>query len=212
MIRIGLLQSSDPEDPDSAKYPLYLDVKTPSWQFVDGNISWHLRRVSSLNVSDKKPSGVPVGDSEAYLYSYGTPALLVKQSPSDGGGYIPPNSGQPWGQPVSGLEDLGSFSDIRYPWNGNSDETMDCEIEGPCDIVLFASVQQTDFEERTQLFGGTPPEGYDLGSLGPEDRFVLANPGAVYMRIAGSLIFETADMIGTPAPMNERPLPPGITP
>ncbi len=34
------------------------------------------------------------------------------------------------------------------------------------------------------------PGGYDLGGLGPEQRFYMTNQDAVYTRVAGSMVLE----------------------
>ena len=195
-----------------ANYPLELDVRSPFWKFVDGNISWHLRRVPPMyqNVTAN------LGNAESMQFLYGqTPALLFQQTPSDVGGYVPPYGGQPPGNIL--VPDLATFHDLRFHWKSDRAwESIDVEIEGPCDVALFASVKQTTVSgvsARTPLI---IPPGVPLGSLQREDAFISvpADPGnpqqqvgpapnAVYWRVAGSLIFEEENFIRVPLQLNE---------
>jgi len=192
-----------------ANYPLEREVTTPFWKFVDGNISWHLRRIGPLYQN----TTATTKNSESMQFLYGqTPALLFQNLPSDFGGYVPPYGGQPPGNAL--IPDLATFHDIRFPWWSNQAwHGLDIEIEGPCDIALFASVLQTNPLTRTPL---VIPPGVPLRTLQPEDAFIAtpANPAdprqqigpapnAVYARVAGSLIFEEPNMISTPLQLME---------
>ncbi len=192
-----------------ANYPLEHEVTTPFWKFVDGNISWHLRRVGPLYQN----TTATTKNAESMQFLYGqTPALLFQNTPSDVGGYVPPYGGQPPGNAL--IPDLATFHDIRFPWWSNQAwRSLDIEIEGPCDIALFASVLQTDPTTRTPL---VIPPGVPLRTLQPEDAFIATPadptnprqqigpaPNAIYARVAGSLIFEEPNMISTPLQLME---------
>jgi hypothetical protein len=121
-----------------------------------------------------------------------TPALIYSTSPAEVGGYAPP--GKVPGVPLIGQ--LGTFYDLRFGWrDDHAVSSLDTEIEGPCEIALYASIDQTDPGSRTTLVvPGSLPGGPN--GLGPEDAFVANFPDAIYWRIAGSLIFEEDQMYG----------------
>jgi hypothetical protein len=108
------------------------------------------------------------------------------------GGYAPPYAGRPPGTVL--IPEFGNFHDLRFPWkDDHAWESLDIEVEGPCAIELYASVQQTNPSTRPIL---------DLTSLGgcccglpPEEQFIQTFTNAVYTRIAGSLIFEEANFV-----------------
>lgn len=168
------------------QYPLELPITTPMWHFSDANISWHLRRVDpspNANMSVFNRPNLRFRLTES-------PALLFEKSPAEVGGYVPPYGGRPPGNVV--VTDLGAFQDIRFKWDDDHAwESIDAEIEGPCMVALFASVQQTSPGTRPTLRLPVPFLG---GSLPPEEAFLQDFPNAVYYRIAGSLIFEQENL------------------
>jgi hypothetical protein len=195
-----------------ASYPIELEVTSPYFKFPDANISWHLRRVPPMyqNVTAN------TNNCESRQFRYGqSPALLFENPTTDAGEYLPPYGGQPPGNIL--VPDLATFHDLRFPWrNSQVWQELDVEIEGPCDVALFASVKQTDPNSRTPLI---VPPGVPLETLSREDAFIakpLNNadpkqqvgmaPNAVYWRIAGSLIFEEENFYPTPREMTE-PMP-----
>lgn len=170
-----------PNDEQGTIYPIERPIVTPNWHFSDANISWHLRRYElqpNANFSEFNRSGTSFKNSS-------TPSLLFVKSPLEVGGYVPP---LPPGNVV--VPDLGNFHDIRFPWeDDHAWDSLDIEIEGPCTIGLFASVQQTVPATRATLALPSPlPGGIDC--LDPEDAFILNFPLSVYKRVAGALIFE----------------------
>src|SRR5579884_3895704 len=58
-----------------ASYPLEIAVESPWWKFVDGNISWHLRRVPPMfqnvtaNTNNKEGNQFLYGQTPALLFS-----------------------------------------------------------------------------------------------------------------------------------------------
>ena len=183
LVTIGLMVPNG-----ATNYPLEFEVTSPFWRFTDGNISWHLRRVpqgyqQTANIYNRE--GLQFMDAQ-------TPALLYSNAPTEAGGYAPP--GKIPGVPLIGQ--LGTFYDLRFGWrNDQAATSLDTEIVGPCEIALYASIDQTDPGSRTTLVvPGSLPGGF--GGLGPEDAFVANFPLAQYWRIAGSLIFEEDQMSG----------------
>jgi len=171
-----------PNDDQGSVYPLELQVTSPFWKFTDGNISWHLRRL---------PPGYQAtfetfsSEGEAYLDSQ-TPALIYSSAIGEGGGYLAPYRVP--GVPLIGQ--LGTWYDLRWNWRADQAYySLDAEIEGPCEIALYASVKQTNTETRPALvLPGSLPGG--TGCIPPEDAFVANFPNAVYWRVAGDLIFQ----------------------
>lgn len=163
-------------------------VVTPGWRFSDASVSWHLLRVPpqyQMFANKKNASG------KMYRYSQKNALLYESLSP-----YVAPWGGQlPAGaKPVGGL---GQFYDVRFPWEtAQAWNSLDIPVEGPASYVLFASVWQTDPDTRNTLStstdgaaSGLPPEENFLLDL-PDDTGSFKTNGAVYYRIAGSLIVE----------------------
>ena len=174
-------------------YPIYKDVTTPEWHFTDANISWHLRRVALEGVYNRNV----FNRAESMFRTSGTPSILFEKSPLEVGGYAPPNGGQPPGNVV--IPEFGNFHDVRFPWvDDHAWDSLDIEVRGPCAINFYASIQQTDPDTRPTLSGLTDPQ---IAELVPEERFLQRFPSAIYTRIAGSLIFEEANLYPEPVEM-----------
>lgn len=169
----------DPEE-DPTRYPLELEVTSPTWSFIDGNVSWHLRHVSPQDRAprtlwDDFPLAPPF-----IMDSQGTSAGILARIPVDGA-YLPLANGIPYGEPVA---DLGTFRDIRFPWNQRFQD-LSIEVPGPGTLVLFASVHQTNPDTRVQ-----PNVAVDGTYLRREDRFVLNHPTARYWRVGARMILD----------------------
>jgi hypothetical protein len=175
-------------------YPVYTPVVTPEWHFQDGNISWHLRKVPLSRI----PTANAGNAAELSYRDSDTPCILFENPPADAGGYAPPYGGYPPGDVV--IPEFGNFHDIRFPWqqNGQAWESLDIEIQGPCAINLYASIQQTNPDSRVTLPLGDIP----LSVLVPEEQFIQNFTNAVYTRIAGSLIFERANLYAEAKQLN----------
>lgn len=169
-------------------YPVQIDQKSPFWHFTDGNVSWHLRIVAgpgpqSMGLQGSTPSG------HATDYAAGTdPSLLVR----NGSALRPPAAGIP---PGHGIGSLGTFRDIRFPWDRQSAiSSLDLEVQGPVIVAFYASIRQTNPAQRQKL-GPLLPQNFPTGVLLPEDQFVLAldatNFPAIYRGVAGSIVMET---------------------
>jgi hypothetical protein len=164
--------------------PLELDVTSPTWHFVNGNVSWHLRFVNPKvqaflrTFPDVPPFTLPFASGQD-----GTTTAILARSQAP---YRALNEGVPYGEPVRGL---GTFRDIRYPWTQSSEPAaLGIEVLGPGDLVLFASVYQPDPELRP-----LPPvvlPAPELAVLRPEDAFVLSYPNARYWRIGAEMVVD----------------------
>ena len=154
-----------------------LEITSPLWSFLDGNISWHLRWQSRRSNIYRWAAGQLPGSSvnfngfdSAILYD----TLLEP--------YTAPGQGLPPGRDVPGL---GTLRDGRYPWD-NMGLTLDEVIKGPGSVVLYASVRQTNPETRFR-----PPPVADPGALRPEDRFLQAYPtNTFYGHVCGAITYE----------------------
>lgn len=187
------------DGPDAKNYPLELEIESPFWKFPDGNVSWHLRRVAPGKVTTNN-----AGNAEGLQFRYGsTPCLLFETPPSLG--YVPPNGGQPMGNALPEVPDLATFHDLRFPYRSSQTwSELDIEIEGPCDIVLYASVLQTNPSTRATY---TIPDTFIGSTVIPkETSFTATNgpaPSAVYKRIAGNMVFENPNQIAAPLELEE---------
>ena len=164
-----------------------MDVTTPTFQFVDGNVSWHLVREPPQKVDLIHPAK----DGINLIYqSAETSALLYEDYTSSGAtGYYnidltaytaPVGLMRTW-QPLGGL---GNVHDLRAPWlTDRAWDSLDVHIQGECRVSLYASVRQTDPSAR-------PATGPTSTPLPVEEAFIQAYPSVVYWRVAGALIFE----------------------
>ena len=193
----------------TSNYILEKQIETPYWHFPDGSVSWHIMRVppgmnTQFNTSN--------GDGLAYRYAQNA-ALLFEEHP-ELSSYVSPNAGIPYGVPLA--PSLGNFHDIRFPWvNDHAQTALDIEFEGPCDIVFFATVKQTDPDTRMQLvLPGSLPGG--TGCIPKEDAFLAnfqsATVPPTYWRIGGSLIFEEAAIFPWPRYLEEDEVNPWCIP
>ena len=182
--------------PDAGFAPVTFRVRTPTWHFADGNVTYFLRYLAGPPdqqgplPSQPQPNGV----SDTF---YGEGSALLAQGPYVPDylplappflPYAPLNNGQPAGSPVS---DLGTMETLRFLEREPHEQGLLAEpYRGPGLFVLWASVQQTNPTTRPPLVLNAPA---DPGALEPEDRFVLAVPNVVYRKLGGLL---RADMVG----------------
>lgn len=165
-----------------------LPVRTPLWRFVDGNVSWHLRRVT-----EREPEELATDVILGFPYSRtrrGLTAAILGRIAAPG--YIPLNAGIPYGQD---LGSLGNFYDIRFPWEDfDQSDDLGIEVVGPCDLVLYASVYQTDPATRPPFPGSDDLRNKLVEVVAPEDAFLLRLANARYHRIAGAMLLDFCNL------------------
>lgn len=181
-----LAQVSDGVSPPGTRtYFLERMIRNPTWSFQDGNVSFHLRQVSNVpNI----PTNVlnRAGSAQGYAQ---TPALLYNTI-NYAGTYSPPAI---QGDPL--IPELGTWHDLRFPWESSQGwDSVDIQVDGPCDVALYASVKQTNPATRTTLTLPAFPNVQMEALEDSEDLFVFAFPQAQYGRVAGSLIFEEEEI------------------
>ena len=196
---IGYLITKDVEDQSKSR-SIECQVITPSFRFDSGNLSWHLTVHSEIN----RPIGALNADSFSYLFA---PMSLVYQAATFNAAnlnvygrpdyyttltsYTPPNNGFPYGSAL--IPALGTFYDIRFPWNyGDCLGNMDFEVEGPCTVTFWCSVCQRDTSNEIRA---TSPndDPLETGWGGPEETFLQNFPDAIYWRVGGRMIWEDAE-------------------
>ena len=196
--------------PDATPYIVEMPVTTPNWGFQDGNIAWGLRRVNRprerarvtdtdsfrYRFSDTSATGALVYESATFppthLSPAGRPDFYTSLT-----SYVAPNRGRFYGQALDGQ--FSTFRDLRFDWK--SDEAWDSlhiPVEGPCSVVFYASVRQTNPATRGSLAALLPfamPDG-----MPPEEQFLLNFPtngdtgvGVQYWRVAGGIVYENVD-------------------
>lgn len=194
------------------EYPVRMNVQTPFWRFIDGNVSWHLVREPATVDSTKLVKtdaqnwthGV-TGKGSAMLYDTftntnvdpvtGAPILYFQNLTA----YTPPLVNADRRQPVAGC---GNLRSILYPWNNpQAWDSIEEEIEGNCRISLYASLLQTNPLTRpAATIPNITTSGYDLGFAIPEEVFLAAYPqpaeggsttsAPIYWDIGGAILFE----------------------
>jgi len=187
LVTIGTTVSVEQNGPD---YPIELPVVDPFWHFLDGDVSWHLRRQPGY----ERPNREFFADTAiARPYSYTRdatgPAIVARLLPVSAGGpgYLALNGGVPYGAELAGL---GTFRDLRYPWTTSipPDTNLDIQVVGPCKVNLYASVYQTDPDRRPD-----PPVIIEGPWTRPEDSFVWRFPEARYWRVGAELAVDFCD-------------------
>lgn len=200
-------------DSPTGTYILEKQVTTPFWHFTDGSVSWSINRVQP----GRNPlPHVDNTDSVAFTYAQGS-ALVFRTNPGLAT-YTPPAAGRPLGTPIA--PSLGNIHDLRWPWNDPSQESMRIEVQGPCDLVFTATVQQTNPSTRTTLLlPSTLPGGTEC--LPSEDAFVANFPNTsgtptivapIYWRIGGSLVVEEANDFPWPRELQDDTTAPWCPP
>jgi hypothetical protein len=160
-------------------YYLEKEIVSPLWSFLDGNISWHLRLLNRAEQRSRGPGGPIVPGTSGDVYTGRDSALLYNQLLP----YIAPGNGVVPGRAVPYL---GTWRDMRFPWNDPGIE-LDTVVSGPSQVIMYASVHQTDPDTRYRL-----PAIADPGALRPEDRFLQAYPlNAVYGHVGGAFTVQT---------------------
>ena len=212
LVNIGQLLSIGASSPQAGldaapELPLEFDVKSPEFKFPDGNVSWHLVIEPDLPASfqsaatDVQSFAFVNSRSPALLYQTFAAAPLNPQGgpvnyPVSLTAYTPPLITGQW-TPVA--EGLGTFNDLRFPWQSPAGlETVDIPLDpsgGPMRVSFYASVLQTAGTLSVFPVIDSPMATGFL--IMPEWQFVYsllqmkAPPSAVqYWRIGGRMVFE----------------------
>lgn len=179
-------------------------VNDPLYKGNDFNVSWHLRKLT-LNEPRRAAPGLVIPTAAlAPLQNFAfttsdTPALLFQTATAAAGNpfytalaaYTPPNLGRPWGRPLAG--ELGTFTDLKSRWNDAADwKALDIPVSGPCRVVFYASVKQSNIQTRQAL---VPPVPFLFqNGLSEEEQFLQDFPNAIPWRVAAALAIELEDM------------------
>lgn len=177
LLYIGADVPTEAEQEDE-QWRVEIPVTDPLWSFPDGNVSWHLRSSDVRSPDRRTFDDVPFAAASPIYGNRGdvtSPALLARNIPPS---YVPLNGGTPYGQSIAGL---GTFRDMRYPWLAR-DHFLGLQVEGPCKIQFFASVYQTDPDNRPDK-----PVIIEPAGLRKEDLFMFNYPTSRYTRIGGSM-------------------------
>lgn len=185
-------------------YPIEWPVTTPSFRFVDGNVSWHLvlepntRNVLTQPTTNSANFCFCEADGPALLYQTATYGVEYVDGITGAPGcypvgmeaYTPPTFTRQW-QPLGGL---GCFYDLRFPYDAASawnSLDIDVPVESNVRVSLYATVLQTggnvEFTNDTNITAGA--------ALPPEYEFIYANGtgwpnGVYYWRVGGRIMFE----------------------
>jgi len=152
-------------DGDQWPYKVEREVVSSMWAFPDGNITYYLRRIPmrqyvppSVNFPPSVQYGLGGTDSALLALTYDPVARI----------YTPPAGGQPDGDPIAGLDRI---KDQPGVWI----DTTDCSdyVDGPCAIVAYADLKQSNSAERPFLPLANYPTGTLAQGLRPEDQFLL---------------------------------------
>lgn len=167
---------------DETVVPYEIPVTSPNWKFTDGNYSFHVRRLvpnfyDSVFSAAQQPGTSPQvsGSDSALLFRSLIP-------------YVPTGAGIP---PMDSVDYLATWRDMRYPWTQANWDMLRVPVPGPCTLVLYASIHQTDPETRPV----TPPcpPGLVPDVVAPEDQFVAAfSTTARYGHVGGAMLIELA--------------------
>ena len=206
-LRQGLTIGRDANQGTPPEWPIECWVTTPTFRFVDGNVSWHcvVERQPKINQGQPNTSTQNwqklQSDGPAMLYQSFTnsnvnPATGAPIVYSQGlTAYVPPSLSNSW-EPVAGASNM---HDIRFPWNSghawSSFGQGGIDIEGGGRLSFYASVLQSNPLTRglptlspTSLSSNAAPEECfikDFSTVVDEDDL-----GPVFWRIMGSLLIE----------------------
>lgn len=168
----------------SEQWHIDIPVTDPLWSFPDGNVSWHLTQTSFFR-PDTTLGNTTIGVPVSYRGDTLDSTLLYTSSTPDPTTYHPINGGMPFGKGVGGL---GTFRDMRFPWTGDVGY-LGIQVAGPCNLVMYASVFQTDPDRRPNK-----PVGIETAGLRNEDLFVFNYPEARYTQVGGRMDVDLISM------------------
>jgi len=168
---------------EDEKWRFEVPVTDPTWCFPDGNVSWHLRSSSfGTPLAQIFPDLLFPPDTSARGDTTDS-ALLATAPATFPGNYRPLNGGLPHG--ITACPGLDTWRDMRYPWRQDCASNLNIEVRGPTHLAMYASVYQTDPDNRPNK-----PVLIETAGLVQEDLFMLNFPTARYTRIGGRIMFD----------------------
>ena len=197
-------------DPAPGERPFRVEVKTPTWRFSDGNVSWHLvKEKPRRRTTNEAGRGILRQNTSNFRYLEADGPALVYLDATFNLGAVDPATGAPFFYNVGmtgytpppiwadweGIAGLGNFHEIRFPrsapdaWN-----SLDVVIEGEWRVSLYATVLQTNPDQRT-AFDGSPALLEASTFAAPEEAILIARasdggPQPIYWDVFGGLVFE----------------------
>ena len=151
-----------------------IPIETEGWQPPNWTMAWHLRLVTGETIAVlTNPASSQAPSTSTSLFDVDSVQIFVPGSTLAPAGAIPPGEG---------ISDLGTFYDVRFPWN-HPHSCLDVPVKGPALVVLYATLSvPTEPLEPVEI-------DFDPGVLVPEDQFLLQFPDAKPRHIAGALCF-----------------------
>lgn len=180
LLYIGANVQSENEQNDE-QWLIEIPVTDPLWSFPNGNVSWHLTKSTVFSPKNQTFPDVFAGGGSGYVTRGDVtgPGLIARRPALALGAYEPLNGGMPYGIGIGGL---GTFRDMRFPWNDGHDHYLGLQVRGPCLVQFFASVYQTDPDGRPNK-----PVAIEQAGLRNEDVFMFNYPTARYTRVGGRM-------------------------
>lgn len=138
-LALQLTIGADVDQEDGTVIPFEIPVLTTGWRFTDGNVTFHLRHVNDGRPIKSEPHDFAWGTYPMQWSRNGLSSIILGRVVD--GIYEPLNAGMPYGNGVGGL---GTIHDVRWPVMPPPTNDLDLEVEGPGEVVVYASVHQTD--------------------------------------------------------------------
>jgi hypothetical protein len=186
----------------AAQIPEELYVRTPTWRFRDGFVTYHLRELGPTILNRLRLQAGAFDTNNLSFRMAKGPALLYENIhfPAahlgiDGkpdyyvflDGYVPPNGGVPYGTDLGGLGTI--YDPSRYPYNnGHAWEDLDVVIEGGENTAVagFICVRQTNPGTRPRLAAAPTI----TSGISQEEQFILDYPEAIDWRVGMAAVVE----------------------
>ena len=140
---------ADVEQEDGTFVPFEIPVLTPGWRFPDGNATFHVRQVNDGRPTKSDPHQMAWGAYPMQWSRNGLSSVILGRVVD--GFYEPLNAGMPYGTGIGGL---GTVHDVRWPVMQPPSNDLDLEVQGPNEVVVYASVHQTNPATRV-IYNGS---------------------------------------------------------
>lgn len=167
-LRATIAQVQELPLPLRSNYPIEREIVSQFWSFIDGNILYFFLIEPITSQANPGGPSATAGPSTQFGFDGTDSALLYAQYDPGASTYVPPNGGKPTGKEIAGLS---SLPDIGGQWTDTFH--VGHVIEGPCKVVLYASVLQTNPATRPFLPAAQQPNPAYATGLRPEDQFLF---------------------------------------